>query len=611
MHTRDYNARWWDRDAVREDAAHESIFAHVSALKDDHSGRLDELEAWHALYRDHPDRQGLTIQDVRGPRRTRFNVIQNGVDTMHSRLTRNRPRPWVVTAGGRSKLQRKAKAANKYIEGEFYRMQIYDLAEEVAKDALVYGTGALKLYEQDGRPAAEVVWCGELLVDPREERARSIRTLYQIKRIDAQVLAATFPDASGVIDTADTVDDPDGYQAQGADIIEVVEAWRLPSGDDAGDGRHVIAVSSGALLDEEWGEDAFPFAFYRWTKDTRSFWGIGLAERMSGAQAELNEINAIVSEAFSLTVPSVWVEAGSNVKREQIDNEVSRLYTYQGTPPLFLTPPAVSNQHVEREQTLIQSAYQMQGISLHSAQSTKPAGLNSGKAIRNHHEVESMRFAAHGRAWEAFFTDVARRIMTLTEQIAEREEEARKNGEEVESKLSVHVGRQNLDAVEFASADLRDEPYDVRVYPISALSATPEGRFQDVQDLIDLGVVSDPNDVRELLDYPDLERFNDVQSAGRRLADRLIERALDGEHVSANPYIPLEYAHKQAVLQWAQAKLEGDDNATGLDRLGNLIGHIETLMQIQQPPAPPMPAPGPSAAPGQPPPMPGPPPQMQ
>ena len=43
----------------------------------------------------------------------------------------------------------------------------------------------------------------------------------------------------------------------------ITDGWHLPSGKDADDGRHVVAVDTGALIDEPWERPEFPAAFNR------------------------------------------------------------------------------------------------------------------------------------------------------------------------------------------------------------------------------------------------------------------------------------------------------------------------------------------------------------
>lgn len=603
MHTQ--NRRWWREDFKGD--RHGAVWSSVMALAAGHTNRLALLRAWYSLYREPPG-VDLAVLGQSRRSRTRDNVVQNGIDTALAMWTTNRPRPWIVTTGGKWSTRRAAKRRNLYIDGEFDRLEVYEHSLAAAQDALIYGDGAVKVYAKDGRPAIERVWVGELLADPREARQNSVRTLYQVKAVDKEVLSEMFPDQALDIERGTRIEAfLEGEEAITSDIIHVIEAWHLPAGkpsetrtaEEMG-GRHVICVHGACLVDEPWEKEFFPFAKLPWFTDPRGFWGIGLAERMAGSQAEIDEMNEIISDCFSAAVPSVWTPSGSGVNREMMDDVPWRNYAYSNmsAPPTFVTPAAINDQHLMRTERLKQDAYGNQGISEMSARAEKPAGLNSGKALRIHHDIENRRFSAQGRKWEAFHMELARLIFDTTCEIAEDPEAAKQ--------LSVYVGRQTLDAIKYDEIKIPDgQHYEVRTFPVSSLSSTPEGRLRDVEDLISLGILSDPNDVRELLDYPDLERFNEVESAGRDLADKLIEEAISGKRVAANEYIPLDYAHRKAILLRSLAEIEGSEN---LDHLDNLIGHIETLLAKSQPPPMPMPPPGA----GQPPPagMGGPPPMM-
>lgn len=606
------DARWW-RDEL-EGRRHEAVTAQVTDLETRHADRLCLLRCWYALYRDETYEDYLRIGIDRRSR-SRDNVVQNGIDSVHARLTKNRPKPWIVTVGGEWSAQDRAKQASKYLEGEFARLDVYKTTSSAALDSLVFGDGMVKVFRRRNRPMIERVWVGELLVDPTEAKHNSVRTLYQIKLVDKDVLKERYPDFRVEIERATRFENllRGTWEREGeitSDMAHVIEAWHLPSRDEVdddetkSDGRHVICTDTATLADEEWSRDHFPFAKLPWAEDPLGYWSQGLAERMCGSQAEIDHDNAIVSECFDRTVPSVWVADQARINREIIDNDPVRVYRFSnaGSPPIFMASAPVSDQHLVRLEKLKQDAYANQGISELSARSEKPAGLNSGRALRIHHDIEAARFSKPARAWETFHVDIARLVLEVADDIASDDDVA-------DSDLTVYVGKDALESIRYADARLRDAPYDVRVFPASSLSSTPEGKLQDVQDLIGLGVITDPNDIRDLLDFPDLDRYNTVESAGRRLSDKIIEAALKGEVSPANEYLPLPYAHKRAVLTYSLAKLDGAPESS-LKRLEALIAHIEELIRRAANPPPAAAMPGspmalpPPVPPGSPSPMP-------
>ncbi len=591
---RKHDSRWWREDSSQDIAS--VVFSNIDALKADHQYRLEKLDAWHALYTDDPEEtSSLETLLIQRDRRARFNVIQNAIDSVVARITKNKPAPWAVTIEGNYSLQNKAKQLTKYLEGEFFRAKLYELGEEAFRDAAIYGTGVVKVHAESGRPDVERVLASELFTDIREEKAQHVRTLYQVKAIDREVLAEMFPEyAHDIREAEQHEEEGESALANLSDLVTVVEAWHLPSkskrdDDEKCDGKHVICCSDAVLLEEDWEQDHFPFVFLHWSRNPRGFWGFGLAERMAGTQSSLNTLSETIEDCFRLSVPFILASRGSNFDRNKVTNDVMNIYEYDemGPPPQVATPDAVSQQHLGREQALIERAYQLQGISQLSAQSEKPAGLNSGKALMVHQDVESERFMSQGRAYEQFYVDVANHMIELLELMADDEDA---------EDLEVLVGDDTLESIRYSDVRMADQPYRIRVFPVSALSQTPQGKLQDVQDLMQLGLLDDPDDALDLLSFPDLDKYRKVRLAGRELVDKLVEKAMRGEDVTANPYMPLQYAIKQASLHLDLAVLENaPDSAT--TALSNFIGQIEAMMQRAAAQAAPPPQPGPPAGP--------------
>jgi hypothetical protein len=94
-----------------------------------------------------------------------------------------------------------------------------------------------------------------------------------------------------------------------------------------------------------------------------------------------------------------------------------------------------------------------------------------------------------------------------------------------------------LEEIEYDDVRFSDDPYHVRVYPVSALSNTPQGKLAQLNEMLSNGVI-DVAEWRELYDMPDLDRSNDLAFAGRELSKKLVESALDGEEVAATRVRP-------------------------------------------------------------------------
>jgi hypothetical protein len=88
--------------------------------------------------------------------------------------------------------------------------------------------------------------------------------------------------------------------------------------------------------------------------------------------------------------------------------------------------------------------------------------------------------------------------------------------------------------------------------------------------------LTDPSDARELLEFPDLDRFNSVESAGRDLVEKTIAEALRGKSVTAHPLMPLDYAIRKGTLEHDLAELQGAPESA-LQRLRDFIAFAESL----------------------------------
>ena len=80
--------------------------------------------------------------------RPTFNLIQACTDTLLSKIGQDRPEPKFLTDGADYKQRHLAQRLNQFILGEFYQTKAYDKASKMLRDAIVMGTGALKVYER-------------------------------------------------------------------------------------------------------------------------------------------------------------------------------------------------------------------------------------------------------------------------------------------------------------------------------------------------------------------------------------------------------------------------------------------------------------------------------
>ncbi len=275
--------------------------------------------------------------------RPTFNLIQSVTDTLVSRISQSRPAPVFLTDNADYKQRNLAKKLNNFIAGEFYQTKAYEKATIALRDALVEGTGVIHVYQSpDNKVELERVLLTELLIDPNEAMYGEPRQLNRLKLMDRKVLLANFPDKKDKIMLAakGSPDNSADTSKSVSDLVMVVEGWHLRSGKNTNDGRHMLAISSGSLLDEPYEKDRFPFSFMHYAPRLLGFWAQGVAEQLMGTQMELNSILFTISRAIKLVgVPRVFQEEGAKISSAAHNNEIGVIVKYRGTKPSYEVAP--------------------------------------------------------------------------------------------------------------------------------------------------------------------------------------------------------------------------------------------------------------------------------
>lgn len=590
-----YNARWWLLDSQQEIAS--TIMGVVKQIKQMQNYRERQANIFSRLYCNTPMygmsglNQGLDIKNRLPVDRPTLNVVQSCTDALVSRMVQSKPKPMFLTEGGNYKKQRLAKDLNKFIDGEFYACRAYEMGEQALRDSCILGDGVIKIYEDDeNRVCLERVLETEILVDEVDGKYGFPQQLHQVKIADRDVIAALFPKkASAVRSASSFYFDSTGDASQTiASQIMVVESWHLPSAHGAGDGRHVIAIENAVLLDEEYQDADYPFVKLSYTPRILGYWSQGLVEQLMGIQVAINRLLYSIDTALHLcAVPKWLVEDGSKVVSSHINNQIGGIIKYQGMMPelkVFQCLPPELYQQLER---LVTFAYQQSGISMLSAASQKPSGLNSGAALREYDDLQSDRFAYLSLRYEKFYLDLAHKMFKMAKRIAEREGKYE----------TIYPGKKGLSRVEFPKYDLKADDYIIQAFPASALSKNPAQRKQEIVDLMQAGLI-DPDEGRRLLDYPDLQQVEDLLNAPEeRILKVLDEIVDDGNYNPPEPTMDLQKAMKLVVQyqnRYANEELEPDKMA----QLADFQQQINQMQQATMPPPMPGGMPGePQAAP--------------
>lgn len=511
--------------------------------------------------------------------RPTFNLVQSVTDTLVSRLSQSRPQPVFLTDNGDYKQRNLAKKLNNFILGEFYQTKAYEKGAIALRDALVTGTGVIHVYETpDNRVGLERLLLTELLIDPNEAMYGEPRQMYRLKLIDRDVLMANFPKYKDKISMAaeSTPDNSSDSAKRVSDLVMVVEGWHLPSGKDAKDGRHTLACSSGFLIDEEYNKDMFPFAFLHYSPRLLGFWAQGVAEQLMGTQIELNQILFTISRAIKLIgVPRIFIEDGAKIVKSHMNNEIGMIATYRGKMPESVVWKSNAPELYAERDKLIQYGYQQSGVSALQATSQKPAGLDSGEAIRTYDDISTDRFAALARRYDNFFIDLTYLIIDLAKDIATIQG----------SYATVYPNKNGTKEIDLPKAAMTQDEFVVQCFTQSSLPKDPAGRLAKVTEMVQSGMIT-LQEGRRLLDYPDLEQVEKLANAGEERILQILDEIVEhGKFTPADPFMDLQLATTltaQYINLYASAKLEENK----MDMLRDFFKQIQDITMAAQPPMP-------------------------
>jgi len=603
----DADRRWWDKKGA--DCA-DSMRSVIAALQKAQRPRIQQLVVSARLYGNvamssaaGSNYARLLQQQTASRDRITYNAIQEIVDTLVSRVGETKPRPYFLTSGGNYRQQRKAKKLNQAVEGIFYETKTYDVGLEAFRDGAILGDGLVKVFCRGRKIRHQRVMVDEIWVDEIEARYGFPRSMYHAKDVDRDELAGWFPEQRQAIMNASRAASP-AAAYNTADMVTVVEGWHLGAMGDDGElsgGKHAIALhtNSGqsAMLEEpdDWKHDFFPFARFAWCKRPVGFWSQGLAEQLQGDQMELNKELWLIQRSMHLAGSfKVFLRNGSKVVKEHLDNDVGAIITHTGEAPQYMVPQPIHPVFFENTNRIIERMRARAGVSQMSTGGQKPAGLNSGKALREFEDIESDRHRSISRQNDNLYLQLAALDVALSQEMA-------KEGRIDEVRVP---GKREFQTIDWKKdvGSLKNSEFVMQCFPVSRLPRDPAGRLQTIQEYIQAGFIT-PRQGRVLLDFPDIDTIESLSSAQEELTTKTLDDIVDaGEYAPPEPTDDLAMSREMA-LEYLQRFRLLDLEPERLDLLRRYVSQIDTLQQMAAPPPMPGGAPGAPQAAAAPPPV--------
>src|SRR5574343_1394259 len=492
-----------------------------------------------------------------------FNLMKSQIRTSVPRICKSTPRAMFLTDNGNWGDRIRAIKVDRAVAGAMKNMNYHEKAKAAVRDGRMFGTGCLYFYKYKGQPWCDRVLRSDIVVDEKDAEMGDPTWLARVVLIDRGRLIELYPEHAKAIKEAQpsteqfpVTDGPEAVLSTnatgGSDMVRVIHAWRLPSGEESGDGVELVVMTDGSTKTEgsrggnfvlfkgEWTHDIFPFVFYHDEVPISGFWGDGITDELVGRQGEMDVLMKQIRTAFRGALPRWWLPEASGVTPEQMtdDNNICLTYT-GGNPPSRATPQAIDEQYLNYLRMLKDEGFEQSGVSQYAATSQKPAGVSSGIALQRYEGVEDQRFLFQSQRWEQMAVDAARQILRLCKDLAEEDEDYKLRSWDASRKITQQVMWKDI--------ELKPGTYTLDCYPVSSLPSDVTGRTELVSYWAAKKLI-DHEEERMLLDFPDTTFQNSLRNAEFDLIMLQIEQMLfDGVPADPDPN-----QNKQVALKWAK-----------------------------------------------------------
>ena len=543
---------WWLYSSGKKREALQALNADFQLLTAQNN-RLASYETYSALYTNRKVDSSSNLLAQYGDMqwamskgkytRCPYNLMKQVIDEATARIVKSHPKAKFITEGGSEKKEHQADLMERWNDHQVHKLYQDETLSSIIGDACLYGIGAMKIgaAHKESRIDTKRVWPGNLFVDLQETRFDQPTRLHHRRFVPKSALKLYFPKMAKEIDAAGTVSDHyASYQwfQQIVDVVEVIESWHLPSFKGAKDGKRFLWVGTTLLQADDYERRDFPFAFFNWKRDPNNrFYGMGLGEDLLGvhidANVTLNRVNTTVEFA---STPH-WTYKKGSVTESDITNAPGSKIPYTGDiAPQYVVPNSVPSDLLMYVREHEARAYKIAGLS--SAQSfgdRMPSGLETGRAVENFFQVESVPFGEQLQKFQYFVVNMAYCNVATGWEINKRDK-----GFSVIAPSDKHT----IEVVKWddmALKDPRENSYIIRATPASVLSETFGARLGEVERLAAMDPMMSSADKWDMLQMPDVKRKQDEMTAAKDNGQMMIQKAIDDNvYTPPSPFMDLD-----------------------------------------------------------------------
>lgn len=498
---------------------------------------------------------------------TRLNLIKSATDTVVSKLSQARVRPFFDAVRGDYETVKAARAAQDFFDQFYDAQKIYERAPEVARACMLFDGGHFWIDEDNLTIAPLPHW--ELFINPYEVNAVGFRNVTMgmvFKRnYPISILKQQFPKAPNL----------DKYRDASRDgVAEYVIFYDLAKG------RKWFIVNSDIIWCKAIDYKRLPVTSMWWSAPVLGWSTTCLADDLYTIQVTVDEIQLRIDQAIKQSpFNTVFVPEGSDIKETMLSNEAAIIVRYvegpSGGMPVVATPAPISSMYSQLLESYVNKAYEIAGVSQLSAQAKKPAGLSSGVALQTMEDVESERHNVTVQAYIHQFVELAELAIEV-----------------LPSEADVLPDSMSRARIKWGDIKKQKDALHIQFSAGSALAKDPATKIQQIQQLQQLGIDLNPI-LPQLLEIPDLETAYSATTASYDYWQATIQKAAESGEVDIMGIANLDMGFSE-VVRWMLRLSANGQNKKYLENLNKLLEAILAAQNEAAQPEAPAPAPAPA-----------------
>ena len=496
----------------------------------------------------------FNVQDIDLAQSPKTNVIKSVIDSLVSKLSNQKVRPYFTPINGLFETRKIVKQAQQFFDVIYDKEHVQQKVSQAYRNACIFGIGYLFFNPFTNEIEVPGTW--QVGISNTETGYGSpTKLLVEYKNLPVTLL--------------------DKYGIKGKYVSEYVN-FKLMF--DTVDHKMYAYVNDVKAITKTYRSTYIPVVPVYHTKPVFGTRTVSIVDELDGIQTNIDIINAKISAAGQLTPANVtYVEAGSSLQPGDISNKTGKVYTvkmgpgHTNLPVVNVNPAPMDPMWQTMLEAYVKEAYEIIGISEMSAQSQKPAGLDSGVALQTMSDIESDRFQTQVDHFVRAFVDLANLIIDVMEDGS--------------------ILPKSVDRAEYTWDDIRKqkELFQVQFSAMSILSKDPQTKLQQIMQMSQIGLITTDR-IAMLLDSPDLESAYEGASAVQDAVDCVISKAITEGKYDIPDYVGYQQLLTQIIVDENRFLAASDTNSLAkLEKLKEVLldrMNEEGVVDLSNQPAP-------------------------